>query len=203
MTYKFLIRVALFISAIITLTSCEAEDFTINGDLSELGTQNLRMVYITSDAIKSNWQPAVDHKFSFTGISKELTVVEIFNRQMEVLARAAVKNGDKIEVAGNMREPYSIEVTGTKINKDWSGFINKYADLLTKRNKPAFDIEVEKYVRANPDNLVSALLIAYNYANASNIEKTRELLDLLPENVKPEFIMQRIQSVSEETYANA
>lgn len=195
---KFLSNIVLCICISVFITSCKSDNFTISGDIHNLGTQNLRMVYITDNAIKSVWLPVVDGKFSFTGNSKELTVVEIYTRQMDVIARIAIEDGEKAEVKGDIKSPYQIKVTGSDTNEEWCKFINDNAINFQKGNRDAIEKAIEKFVKANPDNETSAFLVAYNFATSSNITQAKKLLSTISDSAKPAIIDQRLETISDD-----
>ncbi|MDD2962057.1 MAG: DUF4369 domain-containing protein [Muribaculaceae bacterium] len=181
----------------IILPGCSSDNFEISGELKDLGTQNLRLVYVTGDAVSALWQPAVDGKFTMHGVSNEPTVVEIFNRNMDILARVYIKNGDKITISGNIKEPAKIKVEGSDVNEQWSKFVSDNATAINKGDRETLYIAIEKYIRNNKDNILSSLLLAYNYATTSNVAETQKLLATIDEKAIAEIATRRIASVAD------
>lgn len=195
---RIISRAALGILFTLLLTACSSKEFSITGNLKNLGTQNLRMVYISEGSIKSVWLPVMDGHFNFKGNSPDITVVEIFNRQMDLLARVAIENGESADVEGDINKPYDIKVTSSDLNVAWSKFVNDNAKLYTSGDRWAVEKAVEKFVRENPDNELSPFLVAYNYANAANLPAAKKLLDLIPEGNKPEIINERLGCLTDD-----
>ena len=177
--------------------SCGSENFRISGDFKDFGTQNMRIVYVVDDHATIHSMPVVDGKFNYTGKSGEMTIVELYNRHMELLTRVAVENGDEIEISGSIKEPYKMEVSGSSVNEDWFDWQNDHADILAANDRPAIEAAVEKYAKSNKSDLLSGLLITCTYINSMNHVKAEELLESLNESAKPEFIRNRVNIVGE------
>lgn len=171
------------------LASCKENKFVINGEISKLGTQNIRVVYTSNNTVNSIWVPAVDGKFSIEGNAPDITVVDIFNQQKGHMAHIAVENGDKIELKGDMKDLYGIKITGNKTNEKWSDFINKHKEVFIKGNSSIIDLEIEKFIRENKGSMVSTLLLMNDYTSLENTKHTDSLLSLIDEKAKPESLL--------------
>ncbi len=178
-----------YVILLIILTSCKEDKFVITGEISKLGTQNIRVIYTSNGTVNSLWVPAVEGKFTIEGNAPDITVVDIFNQQKGQIAHVAVENGDNIELKGDMKDPYGIKVSGNKANEKWSGFINGHKDIFIKGNSTIIDIEIEKFIRENKGNIVSTLLLMNDYTSLSNTEHTDSLLSLIDEKAKPESLL--------------
>ena len=73
-------KLSMIIGAVMmaVLASCSSGNFTIEGELTDAGTQNLRFVYASEGNITSQWIPAVGGRLTLEGNSKELTVGQDF-----------------------------------------------------------------------------------------------------------------------------
>ena len=174
---------------LIILTSCKENKFVITGEISKLGTQNIRIIYTSNNTVNSLWVPAVEGKFSIEGNAPDITVVDISNQQKGHIAHIAVENGDKIELKGDMKDLYGIKVSGNKTNEKWSGFINDRKEIFIKGNSSIIDIEIEKFIRENKGNIVSTLLLMNDYTSLENTKHTDSLLSLIDEKAKPESLL--------------
>lgn len=188
--FKF---IAIAITSII-LSACSSDNFKVTGELSDFGTQNVRFIYYTNNAIQSFWIPTVDGKIEFTGVSPENTVIEIYTRQNKLLTRFAIKNGDEVEFKGSAKKPFDITASGNDITDEWCNFLNKNAETFEKGDRESIEKLIEDYVKVNPTEPVSMYLIAFNYANPSNFDKVQELLELIPDEQKTDFLISRIDS---------
>ena len=67
-------------------TACGNSAFSIEGKLTDAGTQNLRIVYQAGDSIVSQWVPAVNGEFKVDGKASDLSVVYLYSAQMQLIA---------------------------------------------------------------------------------------------------------------------
>ena len=190
-------RIFAFVFTLAVLSSCGSDNFRITGDFKEFGTQNIRFLYIVDDAAKLYSMPAVDGKFDYIGSSENPAIVELYNRNMELITRVVAENGDEIEISGNAKEPCRLDVSGSSINEDWFEWQNENADILLANNRPAIENAIEKYVAKNNDNPVAGLLVTCTYINAHNYKKAAELMESLDKDAKPEYIRKRMNIVCE------
>lgn len=185
--------------ALFCLTGCSSDKFKIEGHITDIGTQNLRVIYSTGTTINSMWIPIVDGKFSFEGSSPELTVVNIFNQQKGLIAHVVAKNGSNIKIEGSFKDPYKFKITGDNINEEWGEFINSHSDAIKKGNSTMIDIDIEKYIRSNKNSIVSTLLLMNDYSNLTNTETVDKLIAMIEPEARPEQLMQPYRGMSEES----
>ncbi len=183
------LRVFIYSLCLVMLQSCGGKQFNVEANLSGLGTQNVRVIYWTGEELKSIWLPAVDNKFSFQGLAENPTVVGIYNQHKTLITRFIVENGDNISINGNVNDPDKIKVNGNEISEEWSNFIIKNYDAFKSGNSTATNLEIEKYIRNNPRNLLSTLLLIFNYSDISDVAQTEKLLALIDEKAKPQYLI--------------
>lgn len=177
------------------LVSCESENFTIKGDFTDSGTQNVRVAYATNEGIVTEWVTMNNNKFTFTGNSEDITVIYIFNHQKKMIAHVVAKNGDKIELKGNIDEPYRLQVSGNDASEQWYKFINENHEIFENEDSEEKDKAIENYISENPDNIVSALLFINDYSNLSDNNKNKKLLTLISSEARPESIMKNYYAI--------
>ena len=178
------------------LAAWSGKEFTIEGNIENLGTQNIGFAWYDNGHFCINWMPAVDGQFAYKSSVSGKTVVEIYTRQMELIARAVISNGIDVKLSGHIKAPDNIEADGSKINRRWSEWLAAHASSLQNGDRQAIEAEVERYVSDNPDDLLSGLLLAYHYANGENRDATLKLLENLDDDAKPEYITARIDAVA-------
>ena len=180
----------LYITSILCLilTSCGGKNFTINGSFSDAGTQNLRFVYTTGESVVSQWVPAVGGKITMQGKCSDLTVVYIYNAKMKFLAHVAVKNGEEINISGKLTDNYRFAVEGSDINTEWYNFIHANAEDYKAGNSARLDKSIEKYIKANPNNIVSTLLLTCDYSKIES-PQAKLLLESIDEEAKPQTLL--------------
>lgn len=171
------------------LSSCGSDHFTVKGEFTDTGTQSIRIAYATNDGIESAWITISDNNFTFDGSSDEPAILYIFNQQRRLIAHIMVENGDKINITGDMALPYNLDVSGTDENEEWYEFINKNSNAFSKNDRKEADAAIEKYIRENPDNVVSILLLTNDYSSLTDETKVKELLGIISNDARPESIM--------------
>ena len=153
------------------LAGCKKEYFTIDGSMSDGGTQNIRAVYVTDyETLQSEWITMTDGQFELKGINYDWTIVYLINNKRDIIARAAVKNGDNITITGSMADPYHTTVEGNDANEEWSHFMTENAELYSDTDRSKLNSAIEKYVESNPDRISSTLLLLNDYAAARGKE---------------------------------
>ncbi len=181
---KFLYMAFIAISALV-FSSCGSDSFTIEGELSDAGTQNLRFVYLAEGKVNSHWIPSVGGQFTMQGNSKELTVVYIYSSRMKFLTHAVIKNGETITLKGSIADNYNIEADGSDVNNEWNSFIRNNAEAFAKADRTQANSAIASFVKANPGNLVSTLLLTCDYTGTD----LATLAAGIDEKAKPEQLI--------------
>lgn len=165
------------------LSSCNNPEFTIEGELKNAGTQNLRFIYYSSDEeggkIIETLVPVVNDKFQFKGETEQPTVIWIFGPNRQLLTPIYVESSDKININGSYTDPYNWKSDGNELEERWSQWRNKHAKLLKADEKDSLNSAIEKYIKAHSDDKVSALsmLCFYNsYDNQPSFDKHWKML---------------------------
>ncbi len=184
MLKKFLSSLNLVLLALL-MANCGGSKFVIQGEFSDGGTQSIRIVYATSDGVKSNWGTMKDGKFKYQGEAPDYTVAYIYNAQGGFIAHVVVKNGEEVKLKGEINKPYRLKITGSDENEDWNDFITTNVKLFEKGNSSMIDIAIEKYIRENKDNMVSTLLLFNDYSNLSNEANVKKLLAMIDPDACP------------------
>lgn len=178
------------------LMACSCSNgFKVTGQLRNLGTQNVKVVYATENGVVESWIVAQDDKFVAEGKVDGLSIVAIYNTEQSLIARLAVNNGDDITVTGDALEPFSVQVHGSEINEQWYDFIHKNKNVYLANNSDMLTTLVESYVRKHPESVVSTLLVMADYPEISNREKTEKLLASIDHEAKPASITQAYESL--------
>lgn len=174
--------------ALLTLAACGSGAFRISGKLSDAGTQNLRIVYLSGDTIVSQWVPAVGGEFEFDGKVNDLSVAYLYSSQMQLIAHIAVEGGDKISLDGSIADCYKIKVTGSDVNDQWNTFIRSHAADFKAMRGDKTDRAIADFVNKNPDNVVSTLLLTCDYTDLTGAEAQR-LMKKISKSAKPEQLL--------------
>ncbi|MBP5497969.1 MAG: DUF4369 domain-containing protein [Muribaculaceae bacterium] len=180
---------------LLTIASSCGRSFKISGQMKNLGTQNVRLVYATEQGVVDKWIVAQDDKFQATGSVDALTVIAIYNSEQSLIARLAVKNGDNISIGGDALEPYTIQVNGSDLNGRWYDFIRKNQSVYNAYNTTMLSTLIETYVSKNPDDVVSTLLVMTDYGYINDREKTEKLLSSINPDARPASIIQPYEAL--------
>ena len=89
---------------------------------------------------------------SVVGISAAGSVIYVY-----------VERGQKITLEGESAELYSWKTGGNDINRHWSEWRIENKEALASGQSDLVNVAVEKYVKKNPENPLSALLLLYDY----------------------------------------
>lgn len=187
--------------AVITLvaTSCKDEFFTIEGNFSDGGTQNIRALYVTDyETLQSEWITMTNGHFNLTGINYDWTVVYLINNKKDIIARAAVKNGDNITITGSMSDPRHITVEGNDANEEWNQFMVQNAALYSSTDRALLNHAIEKYVDANPGRISSTLLLLNDYANLPNTTNVDTLFKRISIDARPSGLVNNYFALSQQ-----
>lgn len=153
---------ALFTSA------CIRNEFTVTVSLPSAINNTYRVVYYAHDKRGGFTQEtaitvAKGHG-EMKGITRLPTCVLIFEgSSLSPAAAFYVERGDKIEITGESASPYKWEIKGNDLTDELSEWRLENANLISLNNIEGVNAAVEKYVSANPENPLSALLIALYY----------------------------------------
>lgn len=184
-------RISIFatvLCCLVALSSCGSDSFTIEGELSDAGTQNMHFVYSSGETLNSIWIPSVGGKFSMQGNSEELTVVYIFNSNMKFVTHVAVKNGETIKLSGSIADSYNITVSGSDVAEQWNAFIKQNAADFANGKDDNIAKSISGYIAANSENVVSTLLLTCDYPYI-NTPEAANLLQKISEDARPQQLL--------------
>lgn len=200
-------KILSIVLAVIFLTGCSKKDFTIDGEIKDAGTMNLRLIYYSSTGSKGTIQetaiPVVNGKFNFNGTSERPTVVWIFSPNQSLLTPVYVEPGDEIKISGEYNKPYEWNVAGNETEEDWCEWRKKNAKTLLSKNDKIINTEIGKYVRANRDNPVSALNLLCFYVKRDNMADYDKLWKLLSEEARQKDIVNAVEAAANHQSAQA
>lgn len=180
---------------LLLLSACHSDSFRIEARIDGLGTQNVQVVYATSEGVQTDWVTVTNDRLSYEGYAPELTVVCVLDENGQPMARMALKNGDKVEFRGFPHDMINMEYRGSKITQKWNDFLKEHYEEISSENQPMLDIAIEKFIRENPDDVVSTLLLLFDYGNISNSSATDKILSTISDDAKPLFLIQTYQTL--------
>lgn len=185
---KWIIYCAL--AAVVALMSaCDNSTFKISADIAGMGNQNIHVVFLGDSGVSDAFIPVTDGKFKIKGNSHDMTVVGILDSQNKPLFRIAVSGGETVEVTGDINSPHHYRCKGSDAAEQWMDFERENAKLYDMADRSQLDRAIEKYVKENPKNVVSTLLLVADYSNA---EAALKLLDKVAVEARPESLVMSI-----------
>lgn len=171
------------------LTSCSSGSFKIDGDIANLQTKTVKVVFRGDSGIveQTAYLDKKDH-FAFKGESSQPVIVYLLNHRNETLAVAVAANGDHIKVKGDAGKNMSIKVKGNRLNEDWQLFRDEHAAFYTDPNPSRLDAAIEKYVREHPDDVLSTVLMLVDYSDYNDLDKVNKMLKGINAEARPESL---------------
>lgn len=185
----------LALSAVIALicTGCIHPHFEVNFDLSENVTSTYRMVYYASNKKTGLYveTPVIPDagKATVKCPDSNPCLVYIYYGSSNPSLIFWAERGDKITISGTDSDPESWNVTGNKINEEWSRWRTENLQML--HNGPeAINAVVEKFVNENPSNKLSTLLLLCYFNRSVDNAKFQKLWDSLSKRAITDKILQ-------------
>lgn len=174
---------------LLALAACSGVgQFTVTGKLRGLGITNVRVAYRNADgSITEKMVGVQDDEFRFNGEVAEATLLVVSDIQGMQLFRTVVNAGDEITVEGERARLNEVKIRGNETGEAWSQFISTNSALYAMPSHEKLDEAIEKFVKENPDNLLSTVLLLVDYSNESG--KLEALLATINDKVKPASIM--------------
>lgn len=152
---------------LLTLASCVKNEFRVEFRLPAGVNESYTMLYYVSDSEKG-WlydQVAVvqQGKCQMKGVTRNPTLIYVFQGAQEPGVVIYAERGDKIEITGDSSSPAAWTVSGNGINETLSTWRAENRTALSGRDNKRVNDAVAKYVRANPDDPVSTILLEVYY----------------------------------------
>ncbi|MDE6268180.1 MAG: DUF4369 domain-containing protein [Muribaculaceae bacterium] len=173
------------------LFSCGGGDtFHVIGEVENLGTQNLRVIYRADGKLRQGVATAVDGKFSFEGSSRDETMLHIFTNQYLPIGVIFIRNGETVEARFDRDDPFKLSVKGNSSSADLATFLSRNAATLASSDAVGINALVEKYVASNPSRLSSTYLLTNFYRTEGNERRADSILRLIDQKARPSVFVQ-------------
>ena len=179
----------------VLLWSCHSGDFTIEGEIKGLGTQNVRITYLADDGVATEVVTAEQGRFAFTGSSNRLTVVDIADAQGSSIIRAAAINGDRLTINGELEHPELIAVEGSEVNELWTQFRTEHSKLYARAAGSERDQAIEQWVGEHRQQATSALLLLFDHS-APLSPTAQQLLTAIAPEVRPDHLLAAVEALA-------
>lgn len=174
------------IAAAMLLGACSHDEgFSVKGTLSDGSTVNLRVMYSDGTNLHTQLMASDKGHFEFEASAPEGTVVEVLANNFEPLGRFYAADGDEIEITIDMSSPSAIKVTGNDTGRRWADWTRANAGVLDKSDPRQANALIEKYVTSHPRDIVSTLLMIYNYDSSLDPVHAAALLQSIDAAARP------------------
>lgn len=151
-------------SLLLLLTGCVKNEFKVEFNLDGKVTDNYRVSYYAADKshgwLMESATPVSAGKGSFTGMTR-LPVIVFLSGSDDFPLHFFAERGDRIVITGEGNDPLKWRVGGNDINEEWSEW--RIANYSALKNPEKRNAAVARYVRSNPDNPLSTLLLLTSY----------------------------------------
>lgn len=183
----------------IVFASCSSDSFKIEGELPDVGNQALRAIYVNEAGVQSINSIVEEGKFTLEGISPNLTVLFLYDKNNNLITKVAVKNGDKLKIKGTVKHKYLIEMKGNNVTEDWNAFRKENHLLYSDEEETAvLDKKISEYIATNGDKTASLLLLLYDYSDLNDTESINNMLNQIKEEHRLANIMKAYAEMNAE-----
>ncbi len=180
---RFLALISVAVALAIVSACSKGDTFRINGILDGFGTGNLRLVYTSADAVQSVTATAVDGKFMALGHTENPTIVRIYTASGNVIGRFIIEPGETLDLHLNLTDPSHMEADGNSDTEKLAGFLADNAKALRTHNATVLNTAIDAYVRKNPAQYLSGLLLTDYYTPQGSESEALSLLASLDAKV--------------------
>ena len=177
---------ALFFSA-----GCSRNKFSVTFALPEGVNAAYAISYYASDSKRGfivetavQVQKGVG-KTELRGVNPTLLTISVGGYRIFAFARG----GNDITISSKEADPYSWDISGNKINEQWSDWRQKNRQILSRGNATEINKAVGDYVKSNPSDPLATLLLTTRYDRREDPEGFNKLWKMLKgDALKEEWI---------------
>lgn len=168
--------------------------FNVEGTMEGGRTTNLRYAYYNGNAFVQGVTAVRDGHFRFEGNSPQPAIVELFDNDYRPLGILYAGNGDEIDCTIDPADANRLRASGRKELERWTAWLREHADGLASGADA--NVLVADYVGRNPDDIVSALLLAtlFDASRPGAVRQADSLLNLIPAESRPMNVTQSLLS---------
>lgn len=157
-------------------------DFHLEVASDDIGTQNVKVVYFSDGTYQVQNVNAIDGKFTVDGKVDGPSYLEVYTSNGVLLGSLIVEGGDDIKARLSALNPENISVKGSDDSKDLIQFLADNREIIAKNDFDRLNRNIEAFVRKNPDDYLSTVLMCNFFHYDGYGKLALELLNLLPED---------------------
>lgn len=168
----------IFIFSLLILSGCVKNEFSIEFNLPADVTANYKIYYYASDKrggiMVETVAPVVNGKFILKGQTVNPAVVYLTTTGKQAIAMY-VERGETLKISGESADPYSWDISGNKLDEQWSQWRKENANELNLQDPGKTNFLIAKYVITNPSSPISALMLLTSFSRNDNEALFRSL----------------------------
>lgn len=188
--------ITLVLLVMAVFSSCSSDSFKIDGNLVNLAGATAHIVFEgDSGVVNEVVQADKNGRFSYEGAATQPALVSICDQKGNPLIMVVAANGDHIKVKGDAQKASDIKVKGNRLNEEWQLFRDEHKAFYTDPNPSRLDAAIEKYVKENPNDMLSTVLLIADYSNYSDRGKVDQMLKSIDVKARPESLTHAFQGV--------
>ena len=179
------VAVTALVAALLVFTCSSGDTWKIEGNIRGLANGNLRLVWIDQHGtVSETWVTSAGDRFKAQGQCKGPTLVAVYHGQTRLFTTLLIDAGDRLKLRGDILKPYELECRGNDDCQQWLEWRAKHTTLYQLPDRSGLNREIENYVKAHPNELLSTLLTLADYWPESP-DETAALLKLIGKDAKP------------------
>lgn len=182
------LAVTALVAAVMVMTCSSGDRWKVEGNIRGLANGNLRLVWVDQHGTVSEaWVTAAGDRFKAQGHCTGPTLLAIYHGQTRLFTTVLIDAGDKLKLRGDIMKPYQLECRGNDDCQKWLEWRAKHTVLYQMGDRSQLNREIEKYVKAHHDEMLSTLLTLADYSPEHPADVTA-LLKLIAKDAKPETL---------------
>lgn len=179
---------------LVSLSACLKNQFSVNITFADSNSvEAFQMVYYASSAkggrVVEQTITTVEGKIEATGITRYPTVVFLYSSAGRLITAFYAERGDNIKIDAKS-DPWTC--SGNDITDQWSKWRKKHQSTLSTYSQKDINEAVQKFVKENKDNPLSAILLATEYDGRSDETKYLSLWQSLEKKARPEALLKAL-----------
>lgn len=186
---KIIRYLSILLLAIVSVSCGDSETYTLDVTIDGLGTRNVNLFIYSRSGLKSVSIPAVDNVLTYKSSSGEPVLVDLLTNDRRFLGCIMVGNGETVKAHFVPDNNGSTSVDGNKVSHRLYSFISDNAAYIDSAQPDKLNAAIEQYVKGNPDDIVSGILLSRFYDVVDDYSRPAELAALLSPEARPAAVM--------------
>lgn len=191
---KYLYFLVIILAAM--LTACgNDEEFVINCEIKGLGDKGVEMYYYDRGVNRVSFHPK-DGEVELRGSASELTPIDVFTLDNELLFTCMAKNGDELDVKMDLAKPGIISIKGNEVSEEYAKFLTENVELLHNSPDAAkINALITERVKNYPTKVSSSLILMTLFRPEGYEMLADSLIHVLDPAARPGTLMRSFSSM--------